>query len=382
MRRHALIAAVLLAPVAGLAQPAPQAIPVGVVAAAKQPVTQGIEFVGRVEAIEKVDVQARVSGYLASVDFTEGSIVRQGDRLYTIDQAPFQAAVQQARGTLLQAQAQLTNAGLQRKRAEELVKTSATSVAVRDQRVAEEQTAQGQAIAADAALQTAAINLSYTVITAPIAGRIGRTVITRGNLVTPQTGTLTTIVSQDPVYVTFPVSQREFLRVKNGTQLDTGGLLVRVHLADGTAYPEPGRINFVNVTVDRSTDTVLVRATVPNPKGTLVDGQFVRLRVEGKEPADMLVIPQAALLLDQQGAYVFVVDGGKAVIRRVKTGEEIGRNVAVKDGLQEGDQVILEGISMLRPGAPVLASPAKGSETCCPRCSWTVRGSRRSFRSS
>ena len=252
MRRHALIAAVLLAPVAGLAQPAPQAIPVGVVAAAKQPVTQGIEFVGRVEAIEKVDVQARVSGYLAAVDFTEGGIVRQGDRLYMIDQAPFQAAVQQARGTLLQAQAQLTNAGLQRKRAEELVKTSATSVAVRDQRVAEEQTAQGQAIAADAALQTAAINLSYTVITAPIAGRIGRTVITRGNLVTPQTGTLTTIVSQDPVYVTFPVSQREFLRVKNGTQLDTGGLLVRVHLADGTAYPEPGRINFVNVTVDRS----------------------------------------------------------------------------------------------------------------------------------
>ncbi len=361
MRRHVLVAVLLLAPLPGLAQPAPQAVPVTVVAAGKQPVTQGTEFVGRVEAIQKVDVQARVSGYLVSVDFTEGSTVKEGDRLYTIDQAPFQAALQQARGTLLQAQAQLTNAGLQRRRAEELVKTSATSVATRDQRVAEEQTAQGQAMAADAALQTAAINLSYTVITAPIAGRIGRTAITKGNLVTPQTGTLTTIVSQDPVYVTFPVSQREFLRVEHGTQLETAGLLVRVQLADGTPYPEPGRINFVNVTVDKSTDTVLVRATVPNPRGTLVDGQFLRLRVEGDQPADMLVIPQAALLLDQQGAYVFVVDGGKAVVRRLKTGEEIGRNVVVKDGLQEGDQVIVGGISLLRPGVPVLASPAKGS---------------------
>jgi membrane fusion protein (multidrug efflux system) len=352
---------ILFLPAAALAQPAPQAVPVGVVAAAKQPVTQGIEFVGRVEAIQKVDVQARVSGYLASVDFTEGSTVKEGDRLYTIDQLPFQAALQQARGALLQAQAQATNAGLARRRAEELVKTSATSVATRDQRVAEEQTAQGQVIEADAAMQTAAINLSYTIITAPIAGRIGRTVITKGNLVTPQTGTLTTIVSQDPVYVAFPVSQREFLKVENGTQLDTGGLSVRVRLADGTEYSQPGRINFVNVTVDKSTDTVLVRATVPNPKGTLVDGQFVRLRVEGDQPADLLVIPQAALVIDQQGAYVFVAEGGRAVVRRVTTGEQIGRSIAIKDGLQPGDQVIVDGISLLRPGAPVIAAPVKGT---------------------
>ena len=145
MRRHALIAALLLAPAAVLAQPAPPAVPVGVVAATKQQVTPGVEFVGRVEAMQKVDVQARVSGYLLAVDFTEGGTVKEGDRLYVIDPAPFQAALQQARGTLLQAQAQLTNARLQRNRAEELVKTSATSVATRDQRVAQEQTAQGQA---------------------------------------------------------------------------------------------------------------------------------------------------------------------------------------------------------------------------------------------
>ena len=357
MRRHALIAALLLAPVLAQAQPAPQAVPVGVVAAAKQAVSQGIEFVGRVEAIQKVDVQARVSGYLMSVDFTEGSTVKEGDRLYVIDPAPYQAALMQARGTLLQAQARQTNATLQRKRAEELVKTNATPVATRDQRVAEEQSAQGQVVESEAALQTAAINLSYTLITAPIAGRIGRSSITRGNLVTPQTGTLTTIVSQDPVYVTFPVSQREFLRVERGTQMDTAGLLVRVRLADGTAYPEPGRINFVNVTVDRSTDTVLVRATVPNPKGVLVDGQFVRLRVEGEQASDMLVIPQAAVMLDQQGAYVFVAEGGRAVVRRIKTGEQIGRGITIREGLAEGDAVIVDGISLLRPGAPVLATP-------------------------
>jgi membrane fusion protein (multidrug efflux system) len=116
----------------------------------------------------------------------------------------------------------------------------------------------------------------------------------------------------------------------------------------------------VNVTVDRSTDTVLVRATVPNPQGALVDGQFVRLRVEGEQAAEMLVIPQAALLLDQQGAYVFVAEDGRAAVRRVKTGEQTGRGIAIREGLAEGDAVIVDGISLLRPGAPVVPAPAKG----------------------
>jgi membrane fusion protein (multidrug efflux system) len=363
MRRIALALTVLL-PAAAFAQPAAQpaaqAVPVGVVAATKQAVTQGVEFVGRIEAIEKVEVRARVSGYLLSVDFTEGGTVKAGAPLFTIDPAPFQAALLQARGALVQAEAQLANAAVQRRRAEELVKTSAVSVATRDERVAQEKSAEGQKIQAEAALQTAAINLSYTVITSPIAGRVGRAAITKGNLITPNTGTLTTIVSRDPMYAVFPVSQREFLRVEHGTQADTRGLLVRVYLADGSVYPEPGRINFVNVTVDRSTDTVLVRATVPNPNGGLEDGQFVRVRVEGDQPADLLVIPQAALVIDQQGAYVFVVDDGRASVRRVKTGPQVGRGIAVEEGLQAGEQVIVDGISLLRPGAPVIAAPAKG----------------------
>jgi membrane fusion protein (multidrug efflux system) len=149
--------------------------------------------------------------------------------------------------------------------------------------------------------------------------------------------------------------------LKNGTQHDTSDLLVRVRLADGSAFPEPGRINFVDVTVDKSTDTLLVRATVANPNGALVDGQFVRLRVEGDQPAEMLVIPQAALMLDQQGAYVFVAEAGRAVLRRVKTGDQVGRGIAVSEGLAEGDQVVLDGISLLRPGVPVVATPSRGS---------------------
>ncbi len=356
--RHIVLALLLCLPVPAFAQPA---VPVGVVAAARQPVTAGVEFVGRVEAIQRVELRARVTGYLQSVDFKEGDTVHEGDKLYVIEQEPFQAAVLQARGALLQAQAQYANASLQRKRADELVKTSATSVATRDERIAAEQSAQGSVISADANLRTATINLGYTTITAPITGRIGRTALTPGNVVSPQSGVLTTIVSMDPIYVSFPVSQREFLRLERGTQADTTGLSVRVRLADGSAYPDPGRINFIDVTVDKSTDTVLVRATVPNPKGALVDGQFVRLRVEGNEPAETLVIPQAALLLDQQGAYVFVVADGRAAVRRVKTGEQVGRGIAITDGLQDGDQVIVDGISLLRPGAPVAPSPAQGS---------------------
>jgi membrane fusion protein (multidrug efflux system) len=182
------------------------AVPVGVVAAEKQPVARSAEFVGRIEAPSRVEVRARVTGYLDAVLFREGERVREGDPLYRIDQAPFQAAVQQAQGALLRAQATYTNASLQAARAEELVKTSATPVAERDKRVAERQSSQGDVVTAEANLRTAEINLGYTEIKAPINGIVGKTAVTKGNLVGPDSGVLTTIVSQDPMYVAFPVS--------------------------------------------------------------------------------------------------------------------------------------------------------------------------------
>ena len=176
----------------------------GVVIAAKQPVARSAEFVGRIEAIERVDLRARVTGYLDAVLFKEGDRVKEGDPLFRIDQAPFQAAVQQAQGALLRAQAEYTNASLQAQRARELVQTAVTSVAERDRRVADQEGAQGDVVTADANLHTAKINLDYAEITAPIAGNIGKTNVTKGNLVGPDSGVLTTIVSQDPMYVTFP----------------------------------------------------------------------------------------------------------------------------------------------------------------------------------
>ncbi len=360
-------AAVALATVFAAPALAQQAIPVGTVAVARQAVSKAIEFVGRIEAINRVELRARVSGYLDAVLFKEGDTVRDGDKLFQIDAAPFQAAVQQARGALLQAQGTYANASLQRKRAEELVKTSATSVAERDLRVAQEQNAQGAVIRADADLRTAQINLGYTTITAPITGRIGRALATKGNLVGPDSGPLAVIVSQDPMFVTFPVSQREFLRIRaegNTTNADT--VLVRLRFADGSVYPQEGKIDFVDVAVDRSTDTVIVRARVPNPQSALIPGQFVRVSVVGTKPDEKMVVPQAALIADQEGTYVFVAEGGKAVVKRVKTGVETGGGMVIESGLSPGELVIVNGTQSLRPGAPVLATPMPDALTAPP----------------
>ena len=365
-RHYLLLLALGLFPWQALqAQPAGQATPVGTVLAEKRNVTQATTFVGRVQAKDRVEVRARVTGYLDEVQFKEGDVIAVGAPLYRIEPGPFEAAVQQAQGEVLRAQGQLTNATLQRQRSDELVKTGAQSVAVRDERVAGEQTAQGNLASAQAALQNAKINLGYTEITSPIAGRVGRSAVTKGNVVGPDSGTLTTIVSVDPMYVLFPVSQREFLELqKEGRQASTAanaaGLLVRLRFSDGSAYSEPGRINFVDVTVNQGTDTILVRATVPNPKGVLVDGQLLQASVEEEKPVERILVPQAALIADQEGVYVFIVEGGKAVIRRVKVGGDTGPNAIITDGLKGGEQVVVEGLGSLRPGASVLASPVAG----------------------
>ncbi len=348
----------------GFAQPAsPPAVPVGIVVAAARPISRSIDFVGRVEAIDRVGIRARVSAFLTDVLFTEGSIVKAGDKLLQLEKDPLVAAMEQAQGALVQASAALTNATLQRARAEELVRTSAVSVAVRDERVAAEQSAQGSVVRAQADVKSAAINLGYTAIFAPVTGRIGRMAVTRGNLVGPDSGVLVTIVSQDPMYVVFQVSQREFLTLqKQGNSQGAGGAsIVKLRYADGSPYPADGRVDFVDVSVDRATDTVQVRARVPNPTGALVDGQFMRVSVQGEKPVERLVIPQAALIADQEGVYVFVVEGGKAVVKRIKTGTEIGPDIAVEQGLAAGDQVVVTGLALLRPGSAVIATPVPQS---------------------
>ncbi|WP_293796963.1 efflux RND transporter periplasmic adaptor subunit [uncultured Bosea sp.] len=339
-------------------QPAPAAVPVGTVLAEKRAITQTADFVGRIEAVNRVDIRARVTGYLEEVLFKDGATVAEGAPLFRIERNPFEAAVEQAQGALEKAQGALQNATVQRQRAEDLLRTNAGSAAVRDQRVAEEKGAQGDETTAAANLKTAQINLGYTEIKAPIAGRIGRTKVTKGNVVGPDSGVLAQIVSDDPMYVTFPVSQREFLALKTN-RLPTDGTapLVTLKFSDGSTYDQKGRVDFVDVSVERSTDTVLVRATLPNPTGKLLDGTLVRVGVQADKSEEKVLVPQSALIADQQGSYVFAVEDGKAVVKRVKAGAEAGSYVAIEQGLAGNEQIVIQGLQNLRPGVPVLASP-------------------------
>lgn len=336
------------------------AVPVATVPAALQPITNTSEFVGRIEAIQRVEVRARVTGFLQDVLFEEGAQVNEGDVLYRIERDTFEAAVQQAQGALYEAQGKFTNATAQRARTEELARTATASRALLDERIGNEKEAQGQVVIADANLKAANVNLGYTDIVAPITGEVGRSKYTKGNVIGPDSGPLTVIVSRDPIYVTFPVSQRVFLMVQEqaARKAMQQALNVRIRFSDGTTYDKTGKINFVDVTVDRATDTVLVRATLPNPNGTLIDGQLVRVAVEAEKPVEKVVIPQSALIADQQGTYVFLVVDGKAVVRRVKLGGESGPNAIVDDGLKGGEQVVVQGMESLRAGMPVTASPA------------------------
>jgi membrane fusion protein (multidrug efflux system) len=336
----------LVLPAQAQQQQAPAAIPVGVVKAERKPIADTLDFVGRVDAINRVEIKARITGFLEEVVFKEGDAVKEGTPLYRIEPGLFQAAVEQAEGALERSRAAKALSEIQLQRAQDLLDKNAGTVVARD----------------EANLATAKINLGYTEINSPIVGKIGKTNVTKGNVVSPGSGTLTTIVSQDPMYVSFPVSQRDFLRAReSGDKVDVKGINVRLRFADNTVYDQVGRINFVDVSVDRATDTVLVRATFPNPSGALIDGQLVRVTTEAGTPTEKVVVPQAALIADQEGIYVFVVEDGKAAIKRLKISGEIGADAIVEQGLSGGELVIVQGLQGVRPGAPVRATPIQGA---------------------
>ena len=250
--------------VAGLSAPAgaqtsqpPPAVPVGVVTAERKPVTKALDFVGRVEARDRVEVRARVTGYLEGILFKEGDLIKEGAPLYSIEKGLFEAAVGQADGALERSKAAKILTEVQLQRAEDLLAKSSGTAVARDQALAADDSAKGAITIDEANLRTAKINLGYTDINSPIAGKVGKTSITKGNVVSPDSGALTVIVSQDPMYVTFPVSQREFLRAQQVEHKeDITGIKVQLRFADGSSYKHLGQINFVDVSVNRSTDTV------------------------------------------------------------------------------------------------------------------------------
>src|SRR3984893_10251932 len=238
-------------------QAQPATIPVGVVKAEHKAIEKSLDFVGRVDAVNRVEIRARVRGFLEAVLFKEGDPITEGDPPYSIEKGMFQAAVEQAEGALVRSKASKTLTEAQLQRAEDLLAKNAGTAVARDQALAADEQAKGQILIDEANLQTAKINLGYTEIVAPVSGRIGRTNITKGNVIGPESGPLTVVVSQDPMYVTFPVSQRDFLRAQQTEKkVDITGIKVALRFADGSSYKQTGQINFVDVSVDRSTDTV------------------------------------------------------------------------------------------------------------------------------
>jgi membrane fusion protein (multidrug efflux system) len=341
-------------PAAAAPPPAPA---VGVRLAAMKGVSQSFEFVGRIKAIEKVEVRARVEGFLEKVLFREGQDVRTGDLLYQIEKVQFQAALDQARANLTVAEATLTNARLEYERSLELSKRNFSPQSDVDQKKAALDTATGRVMQVKAALTQAQVNLDYTDIRAPIDGRIGRTAYTVGNLVNPASGVLATIVSQDPIYVLFPVSVRDLEAIRAARRKEDGGMAkidIRVRLPGGQEYGQRGVWNLTDPQVDPQTDSLIMRAIMPNPDRTLTDGQFVTAIIRERQQVSRLVVPQSALQVDQSGYYVLVVnDEHKVEQRRVQTGPDRGTDVVVTSGVKEGDKVIVDGIQKVRPGQVV-----------------------------
>ena len=323
-------------------------------------VTETGDFIGRVVAINKVDVVARVPGFIEERNFTEGQQVKTGELLFRIEQATYKAAVNQQSANLAKAKATEFNANLQLQRGQELVRSQNIPQSTVDQRAADEQTAEADVLQAQALLEQAQINLGYTEIHSPIDGRIGLADFTVGNLVGPSSGKLATIVSQDPIYVTFQASEAEIIEYKRRVAASAdknAHVTIHIKLPNGIIYPLPGITNFLDVQVQADTDTVVVRAQLPNPEGTLIPGGIVGVMVERGAPTPSLVVPQSAILLDQAGNYVLVVDDAKKVDqRRVTTGVQQGRNVVVTNGLKQGELVIVEGIQKVRPGQVVAAT--------------------------
>lgn len=354
-----MLAGILLAGCDDQAEQTPAAAPppaVAVVEVTRQPVTPSVSFTGRVVAVDKVDLRARVTGFLERRAFTEGQDVQKGDLLFVIEQAPFEAEVARAEAEVARAEASRAEAQATLARVQEAVQSGAVSEQELDQATAAAAMAQAEVLAAQAELKTARLNLSYTEIEAPIAGRIGRSAYTVGNLVGPDSDVLATIVSQDPIYVTFPVSTRVLLNAQRRAAR-AEDLVVRARLPDGTVYEHPGRIGFADIEVNESTDTIAIRAEFPNPERLLVDGQFVNVFVETEQPQQRIVIAQSALQVDQAGQYVLTVNDESTVEqRRIETGQALEGRVVVASGLNEGDRVIVEGLQKVRPGQEVQAT--------------------------
>lgn len=347
----------------GAAKPPPE---VGVVTTELQPVALQTELPGRVEPVRIAQVRARVNGVVLKRLFREGSEVKAGQTLFQIDPSPYQAALDSAQAILSKAQANLTQAAAQAERYKPLVEANAVSKQEYLNVVAAQKQAEADVASGKAAVQTARINLGYTNVTAPIAGNIGRALVTEGALVSQTEATQLAVIQQtSTVYINFTQSAGELLRLRQsaaGKQVSANGekaVPVRVVLEDGSELPQSGKLLFSDLTVDQTSGQITLRAEFPNPDGMLLPGQYVRVRLSQSQVPSGILLPQQAVRRTDKGDSVMVVDAeGKPGPRQVKVGAAQGNQWIVLEGLKAGEQVIVDGFQkMMVPGAPVKPVP-------------------------
>jgi RND family efflux transporter MFP subunit len=354
------------------AAPAPTPPTVTVAAPLYQEIIERDEYTGQFAAVEYVEVRARVSGYLESIHFVDGQMVKQGDLLFVIDPRPFEIALDSAKAQLDQAHARLELANVQLTRIAKLRENDFSAKSTYDQQVEEVRGATAAVASAEAAVHSAELNLEFTRVTAPQAGRISRHEVSVGNLVSggdsANTTMLTTIVSLDPIYLEFDMSEQDFLgyqraaasgRLKSTRE---NKILVEAHLPDEDGWTMQGTLDFVDNQVDRSAGTIRARGVFPNPKLLITPGQFGRIRLPGSDPYKAILLPDSALVTDQSRKLVMTVaSDGTVVPKPVRPGpiyDALGLRI-IREGLAPTDQVIINGLMRARPGAKVTPQPGE-----------------------
>jgi len=354
----ALVAVTLAACTSTAAQQAPAPPPqVKVAEVVARNITEWDEFTGRLEAVNTVSIRPRVSGYVSAARFAEGAIVHQGDLLFQIDPRPFQAEVDRLRAELTRARATVQRATSELNRAERLTAENAISNEERDRRAAFAQESSAQVEAVEAAVRAAELNLEFTRVTAPIDGRVGRAIVTPGNLVSSGPGEatlMTTLVSLDPVYATFDADEQTYLRYLELARARGPALPIRMALGSDTGFPREGALNFLDNQVDPATGTIRVRALFRNRDHGLTPGLFVRLQLPGVGGYRGVLIQDRAVGTDLDKRFVFVVNAEGAVeYRPVTLGPIVDGLRVVRTGLNAGDRVVIDGLQRVRPGAKV-----------------------------
>ena len=367
-RNLSLVLALALASAGCGEAPRPAAAPPPPTVTVAQPVKRTIvdkdEYVGRFVAVDAVEVRARVSGYLEKIHFTDGQLVKQGDLLFTVDRRPFQTTLEQVRANLAQSRANLAYAESDLNRASQLVRDRTITEQTFDQRTQAKRVAEASVAANEAAVRQAELDLQFTELRAPVAGRIGDRRVSPGNLVTGGTAGNTTmlamIVSLDPIRLEFTFDEASYLRYARlgGEGKDIGNRGARTPIAlkllDEQGFPHQGTIDFVDNVIDRSSGTIRGRAVFANPDGLFTPGMFARVQVPGSPPYEALLVPDAAIGAEQARKFVLVVDAENTVQQKYVTlGQVAGDLRVIKDGLGPADRVIVNGIARARAGGKV-----------------------------